>query len=254
MVSARRKQRDYNKCPAHAWQPNHGGNGPTRNNRGEPAVALKVIGRVHTGQAYHQFMLASRRDQRVRDRFLNTALQRLPAGARVLDLGAGTGIDARVYAAHGHPTLVHEPAASMRSFLRRHCRTEIESGTIRVVSPPLTDSVHAVTADFAVFNHIEDLPSLFHDLAAVVEARGFVLASLLSPYFLGDARYGWWRANLVKLLRDGHYASPSESRIHRFAPRVVVRAAAPHFLLERLWPRWPGLATRLYMFLLLRRT
>jgi hypothetical protein len=75
---------------------------------------------------------------------------------------------------------------------------------------------------------------------------------MLNPYYLGDARYGWWRANAVNLLRSGHYAIPSESRIHRFAPRVVARAAAPYFRMERLVPHGLGLAVQLYMFLLLR--
>jgi hypothetical protein len=76
---------------------------------------------------------------------------------------------------------------------------------------------------------------------------------MLNPYYLGDARYRWWRANLVNLLRHGHYAIESESRIQRFAPRVIARAAAPHFRLERTVPRGWGTATQLYLFLLLRR-
>jgi hypothetical protein len=66
-------------------------------------------------------------------------------------------------------------------------------------------------------------------------------------------RYGWWRANLINLVRRGRYAIPSESRIHRFAPRVVARAAAPYFRLERLIPRGFGWAAHPYMFLLFRR-
>jgi hypothetical protein len=77
---------------------------------------------------------------------------------------------------------------------------------------------------------------------------------MLNPCYLGDARYGWWRANIMNLVRNGHYAIDSESRIHRFAPRVVARAAAPHFRLERVTPRGFGLAVHLYMFLLFRRT
>ena len=57
----------------------------------------------------------------------------------------------------------------------------------------------------------------------------------------------------MNLLRSGRYAIESESRIHRFAPRVVARAAAPYFRLERLVPRGLGLAVQLYMFLLFRQ-
>lgn len=209
---------------------------------------------MHTGEQYHQFMLASRRDRTVRARFQKLALDLLPAGADVLDFGAGTGIDAKHYAAHGHVTFVYEPSEAMRAYLVRFCRDELARRTIIAVTSPLTCRMHAVTADFAVFNHFADPAALFAELAHIVRRGGFVLASMLNPYYLGDARYGWWRANVVNLVRHGHYAIASESRIHRFAPRVVARAAAPHFRLERLVPRGPGWVSQPFMFLLLRRT
>lgn len=198
-------------------------------------------------------MLASPRDQLVRDRFQELALSLLPPGASVLDFGAGTGIDAKVYAAKGHPTFVYEPSGANSGYLALHCREEIERKAIATVSPSLDCQVHAVTANFAVLNHIRDQAALFEQLSRVVHPGGFVLASLLNPYYLADVRYRWWRANLWNLLRRGHYAIDSESRIHRFAPRVVARAAAAHFQLESVLPRGLGMTNQLYLFLLLRR-
>lgn len=209
---------------------------------------------MHTGAQYHEFMLASPRDRAVRGRFQQLALGLLPAGADVLDFGAGTGIDAKVYAANGHPTFVYEPAPAMRECLVQYCRDEIARETVIVVASPLACRAQAVTANFAVLNHVADHAVLFEALSRVVRQGGFVLASMLNPYYLGDARYRWWRANVANLLRRGRYAIESESRIHRFAPRVVARAAAPHFRLERLVPRGLGLAVQLYMFLLLRQS
>jgi SAM-dependent methyltransferase len=208
---------------------------------------------VHTGAQYHEFMLASPRDRVVRERFQKMALDLLPAGADVLDFGAGTGIDAKAYAANGHPTFVHEPSQAMGDYLARYCRDEIARKTIITVASPLACKVQAVTANFAVLNHFADHAALFEELSRVVRQGGFVLASMLNPYYLGDARYGWWRANVMNLVRSGHYAIESESRIHRFAPRVVARSAAPYFRLERLVPRGFGWAAQLYMFLLFRR-
>jgi SAM-dependent methyltransferase len=213
----------------------------------------KAIGKVHTGEQYHEFMLASRRDRQVRENFRNLALGLLPAGAELLDFGAGTGIDAKVYAASGHRTFVHEPSQAMLDCLLQHCRDEIARKTVVPVARPLTHEVHAVTANFAVLNHIVDQPSLFEECSRVVGRGGFFLVSMLSPWYLGDARHRWWWANLANLVRSGSYPSPGESRIHRFAPGAVARAAAPHFRLERLVPRGFGLATSLYMFLLFRR-
>lgn len=208
---------------------------------------------MHTGEQYHAVIQTSRRDRQVRDRFQKIVLDLLPEGADVLDFGAGTGIDAKVFAAHGHRTFVFEPSDAMSEHLLRHCREEIVRDTVTPVSLPLTCQVHAVTANFAVLDHFPDHKVLFEDLARVVHKGGFVLVSMLSPYYLGDARYGWWRANLMNLIRHGRYAITSESRIHRFTPGAVARAADPHFRLERLAPRGLGLATHLYMFLLFRR-
>ena len=213
----------------------------------------KAVDDVHTGEQYHKFILASPRDRVVRDRFQKMALDLLPAGADVLDFGAGTGIDAKAYAASGHPTFVYEPAEAMREYLVQYCRDEIARKTMIAVASPLTCKVQAVTANFEVLNHFADHTLLFEELSRVVHQGGFVLASMLNPYYLGDARYGWWRANVINLMRRGHYAISSESHIHRFAPRVVARAAAPYFRLERLIPRGFGLATHLYIFLLFRR-
>ena len=209
---------------------------------------------MHVGEQYHKFIQTSPRDQAVRDRFMKMALGLLPKGADVLDFGAGTGIDAKTYAANGHQTFVYEPSAAMVEYLTQHCRDEIARKTVITTTLPLTCKVQGVTANFAVLNHFEDHTALFEDLSQVVQHGGFVLASMLNPYYLGDVRYGWWRANVMNLVRHGRYAISSESRIHRFTPRVVAEAAAPHFHLERLSPRGLGLATDLYMFLLFRRT
>jgi SAM-dependent methyltransferase len=208
---------------------------------------------VHTGEQYHKFILASRRDQVVRDRFQKIALDLLPAGADVLDFGAGTGIDAKVYVAKGHQTFVYDPSEAMCDYLAQYCRDEIARKTMITVASPLTCKVQAVTANFAVLNHFADHTLLFEELSRVVDQGGFVLANMLNPFYLGDARYGWWRANVINLVRRGHYAIETESRIHRFTPGVVARAAAPYFRLERLIPRGFGLATDPYMFLQFRR-
>ncbi|GLQ91570.1 class I SAM-dependent methyltransferase [Dyella acidisoli] len=208
---------------------------------------------MHTGEQYHNFILTSQRDLLVRGRFQKMALDLLPEGADVLDFGAGTGIDAKAFAAKGHRTFVYEPSEAMGEYLAKYCSDEIERKSIVAVPSPLACKVQGVIANFAVLNHFESHALLFEELSRVVHRGGFVLTSMLNPYYLSDARYAWWRANLLNLLLRGHYAIDSESRIHRFTPGAVARAAEPYFQLERLTPRGFGLATQLYMFLLFRR-
>lgn len=209
---------------------------------------------MHTGEQYHEFFLSSRREVAVRDRFQKLALSLLAKGADMLDFGAGTGIDAKAYVARGHRTYVCEPSASMRGHLELYCRDEIANGAVVNVDNDLSCHVDAVTANFAVLNHIADHAPLFEQLYTVVRPGGFILASMLNPYFLGDVRYGWWRKNLLNLFRHGFYSFDTESGIHRFAPRVLARSAAPYFRVERPHPRGPGMLTEPYLFLLFRRT
>jgi SAM-dependent methyltransferase len=208
---------------------------------------------MHTGEQYHHFFTTSPRDRLIRDRFQDIVLNQLDHGADVLDFGAGTGIDAKTYAAKGHRTFVFEPSNAMSDYLVHHCRDEISRKTVIKITSPLECQVQAVTANFAVLNHFADHTQVFEELSRVVSRGGFVLASMLNPYYVGDARYGWWRKNVVNLIRNGRYAIQSESGIHRFTPGAVTQAAAPHFRLEQLLPRGWGWATQLYMFLLLRR-
>lgn len=208
---------------------------------------------MHTGEQYHQFFMSSKRDLVVRGSFQAMVLDLLGQRGDILDFGAGTGIDAKAYAAQGYRTFVYEPSEAMRGYLERYCREEIADGRIVQLGPELGCKVRAVTANFAVLNHFAGHAALFEQLAGAIDQGGFVLASMLNPYYLGDARYRWWRRNLGTLLRHGRYALDTESGIHRFTPGIVAKAAAPHFRLERTRPRGLRLATSLYMFLLFRR-
>lgn len=209
---------------------------------------------MHTGEQYHQFFLTSRREVALRDRFQQRALALTAPGTDVLDFGAGTGIDAKAYVAKGHRTYVHEPSPSMRGHLELYCRDEIAAGEVVIVDADLPCHVDAVTANFAVLNHIPDQTALFARFSTVVRPGGFILASVLNPYFLGDAKYGWWRKNLWNLAWHGQYGFATESGIHRFAPRLPARAARPHFRLERVFPGGVGGLFAPYLFLLFRRT
>ena len=118
----------------------------------------------------------------------------------------------------------------------------------------ITAPVHLIAANFAVLNLVADLKKLFGQFAHLLAPGGFVLASLLNPFFLGDAKYSWWRANLGAVLKFGTYSVAGESgNIHRFAPAMVARAAQPDFRVVRVVPRGVRLATHRYMFMLFQR-
>jgi hypothetical protein len=205
---------------------------------------------MHSGKAYHDFMLASTRDRKVRQRFQREALRLLPSQAKIFDFGAGTGIDAKAYAAHGHCVFVHEPAESMWTHFACYCREELAEGRIIRSELTTTPPVHLVTANFAVLNLIANRRELFEQFARVAAPGGYVLASLLNPYFLGDAKYRWWRKNLDNLMRSGEYTVSGENGpICRFTPAVVARDAAPTFRIAGVDPKLAGLPIRRYVFM-----
>jgi SAM-dependent methyltransferase len=206
-----------------------------------------------TGERYHQDILARPRDQRTRERFQRLALGLLPPGSRILDFGAGTGIDAKAYAAAGHIVWTYDAEDAQSAYLKQHCRDEIACRTIVPTPYPPAEKVSAVTANFAVLNLIPDLAALFESFSRILDEDGLVLVSLLNPYYIGDFRYDWWRANLLKLLREGQYTVGQQSWVHRYGPGAVTRAAAPHFRLADLHPHRAALWTQQYMVLLFRR-
>jgi len=208
----------------------------------------------HCGKAYHEFMLGSPRDQRARERFQRLVFQVMPSHGTILDFGAGTGIDAAQYAAKGFNVLVHEPSEANLAYLIEHCKEQIEKGSVAITDLSDTRGVEMIAANFAVLNLIGDHRALFAKFGRLLAPRGFALVSLLNPFYLGDARYAWWRGNLPRLIAHGAYAVDGEfDRIYRYAPSSVSRAARPEFTVLACVPNWPMLAVSQYVFMLFQK-
>jgi hypothetical protein len=135
----------------------------------------------------------------------------------------------------------------MRGYFSVHCRDFIQAGQVTLDSGTYQDfltrktvdeePVALVTSNFAPLNLIDDLPGLFARFHSLTEPSGKVLASVLSPYYIGDMKYGWWWQNSRRLWRDGHFSVPGHQ-----APIVRRRLAsyadqgAPYFTLTRVFP------------------
>jgi SAM-dependent methyltransferase len=210
---------------------------------------------MHTGWAYHNFMLASTRDLKVRKRFQRLARSLAPLGGTILDFGAGTGIDAKSYAEIGYKVLVYEPTEENRACVAGYCRDEIAGGRIVISDLATNDTAQLITADFAVLNLVADPRTLFSAFARVLAPDGRVLVSLLNPFFVGDARYPWWRENLRGLLKRGTYVvNGKNGPVYRFTPRFVARSAQPAFHQIGIRPCGPALAASRYMFMAFQKT
>ncbi|MGB6306988.1 MAG: methyltransferase domain-containing protein [Steroidobacteraceae bacterium] len=206
-----------------------------------------------TGAQYVQQITALESDRCARSAFQNRVLTVAPPGAALLDFGAGTGMDARFYAERGFGVSAYDVDPQMREFFAMHCRDLIDAGRITVHAGGYRDFIAAkgvgdvdlITSNFAPLNLIEDLTELFAKFHALTRPGGRVLASVLSPYFGGDLKYGWWWRNSWRLWSEGHFAVPGAQapivrrRLAEFAAR-----SAPYFKLTRVFRGLPPLRER----------
>ncbi len=244
------------------------------------------MSKFHTGADYVEAITELQSDRLARSAFQNLVIQTASPGATVFDFGAGPGIDARFYAERGFKVEAYDVDPGMREYFSVHCREFIDTGQVALDGGTYRDflarktaagagRVELVTANFAPLNLIDDLPGLFARFHALMLPNGKILASVLSPYFVGDLKYLWWWRNSLRLWRDGHYSVPgAQASIFRRRLADFARQCAPYFALTCAYPgpspysrkpphsvdmsrhgrhEWLRLTTSRFMFLLFER-
>lgn len=201
---------------------------------------------LHTGAEYLRAITACESDRRARSAFRELVLRLVSPGGTLFDFGAGTGLDARYFAERGLAVRAYDNDPRMHEFMAQQCQDLIESGRITLETGSYEEFLargrgmeerwaDAVTANFAPLNLIADLQALFARFHALTAPGGRVIASVLNPYYIGDARYRWWWRNLPRLWRFGRYAlEGAQGEIVRRSPAEFAAQSAPWFVLERL--------------------
>jgi SAM-dependent methyltransferase len=211
---------------------------------------------AHTGARYVEAISALPSDRLARAAFHDLVLRIVRPGAAVFDFGAGPGIDARFYAERGFRVGAYDVDPGMCDYLSIHCRELIQAGQITLHTGTYADfltsetpsdppGLDLVTSNFAPLNLVEDLQGLFSKFHGLTAPDGKVLASVLSPYFVGDLRYRWWWSNCGRLWRDGHFALPgAKGPVVRRRLADFAAQSAPHFALKRVFPGIPSYRDR----------
>ena len=207
---------------------------------------------IVTGARYVEQITALEADCRARAAFRDLVMRLAPPGATVFDFGAGPGLDARFSAEHGYVVAAYDVDPGMCEFFAGHCREFMHAGRITLScssyrdflasdASPGAGEADLVTSNFAPLNLIDDLRPLFAKLHTLTSSQGKVLASVLSPYFFGDLKYGWWWRNLPRLWRDGHF-SVQGAQVPIVRRRLTDYAAqsAPYFALQRVFRGLPS--------------
>jgi SAM-dependent methyltransferase len=191
-------------------------------------------------EEYDEVMARDPRNAVVRRAFHALVASVVPAGARVLDFGCGTGIDAAWYAGRGHAVIAYDHAARMVERITTNYPSPVAAGSIIPTSFPFASfpdalppaargPVDAVMANFAVLNLISDLPGLFDQFALLVRPGGVVIASVLNPYYWRDLRI----ATQVLRRRGTLVIDGGDSASYRYRVSAVTRAARQFVLVTR---------------------
>jgi SAM-dependent methyltransferase len=239
---------------------------------------LRYLQRTPAGADYVRQIGAQESDRRTRAAFRDLVLGITPPGAQLFDFGAGPGIDARFFAELGFTIDAYDVDPRMRDFFTDHCRDLIDAGRITLDGSAYREFLARKTANsgrradliisnFAPLNLVDDLRELFEKFHTLTGPTGKVLASVLSPYFIGDMRSrSWWRG-AARLWRYGELFLPGpQAPYYRRLLRNFRAVSAPHFQLNRVFNSngidlrydgrfgWPRIARCRYMFLLFEKT
>jgi SAM-dependent methyltransferase len=211
---------------------------------------------IITGAQYVQQIIALESDRRTRSAFQTLAMSLVPPDGVLFDFGAGPGIDARFYAEHGFTVAAYDVDSQMRQYFAAHCRDLIEAGRVTLGGGDYREFLACknvggvgdfdlVTSNFAPLNLVDDVQELFAKFHALTGPRGRVLASVLSPYFVGDLKYGWWWRNVLRLSRDGHFfVQGAQARIVRRRLTDFSARSMPYFTLKRVFRGLPPSSKR----------
>ena len=206
---------------------------------------------IHAGAEYVRAIQRHESDRQARDAFQALALRHVPPRGTIFDFGAGAGIDARFFAERGLCVRAYDNDPRMRAYLAETCRELIDAGRILpetgeyaeflARTPDLgAPRAHLVIANFAPLDLIDDLPVLFAKLHALTNPGGGLLASVLSPYFLGDLTFGWRWRGMIRQWRTGKLTvTGARGNIIRRHLGVFAAECAPWFRLERVFRGLP---------------
>jgi SAM-dependent methyltransferase len=194
----------------------------------------------------------------MRQCFWQRAEALLPPAARILDFGAGTGIDAQHFADLGHRVVAYDLSRGMIEILERRCEAHLAAGTILPLAGTLAETrdsiMHqapydAVICNLAVFSLMPKIDDTLRLFGAAVRPGGFALICIQNPWFRAEMRHrGFWRALLrMPLVGVIRYPFHQSGYNFRHSPWQIERSARRDFAPDRspapqccrdAFPRW----------------
>jgi ubiquinone/menaquinone biosynthesis C-methylase UbiE len=204
-------------------------------------------------EQYDSQLARSKQNQSIRDHFLARVTARVRSGARIVDFGCGTGIDAAWYADRGYTVVGYDISHGMIDVARHRCGAQVDDERVVFVSGQSSElwaalndgeDADAIVANFAVFNHVHDLKELFRSAAAHLVSGGLVITQMLNPFYWRDVRrFWWWRSAVTSFASGAVVFRGPDTTTYRHFPRFVVQAADGFSLDELAWSAESGAAS-----------
>ena len=178
----------------------------------------------------------------VRECFWHRAEAMLPEAARVLDFGAGSGLDARHFAALGHSVTAFDVSEGMLRVLKQKSAEQVAAGAIVPILGPGAEArrelvarapFDAVLCNFAVFSTLPRLDETFRLFGELVRPGGAALICIQNPWYIEEVlQPRSFLPAVLKMPFAGVLRYPSAQSVYNFrhTPGQVRRAARPEFI------------------------
>jgi len=187
----------------------------------------------------------------MREQVYKHVFEVFPENAKVLELNAGTGIDAFAFAEKGFHVLATDASEGMLNQLKHKIETTNVRGSVRSKYLPFEEfhkldeeGFDAVFSDFGGLNCLDDYTKITHHLPKVLKPGAVVTWVLISPYCLWEwffalkGKFGLAFRRLKKRNVKAHLEGV-EFATFFFSPKEVRKAFGPDFEMIKL----QGLAT-----------
>lgn len=137
-----------------------------------------------------------------RARAIAHCIDRLPQGARVLDVGGGTGVDAGILSALEYRVVILEPSAGMGEVARGRGATVVAGGAADLEGMPDLGVFDGALSNFGALNCVADLTAFGRGLHARLRPGAPAVLVVMGPFALPEALVllsrGRWKTLLAR--------------------------------------------------------
>ena len=209
----------------------------------------------HTREAFNTIAVDFDRQDKANDILLwmrkaiyGIYLKNIPPGANVLELNAGTGIDAKYLASRGIKVYATDISDVMINLLKKSAASEIEAGMIEAKVCPFSgigiiekSGFDAAISNFGGLNCISNFKKLSADLSSKLKPEGKLIAVVMNDFCPWEIFYFMLKLDFKKAFRrfkkEGIDASLDNEKVKTFyfSPKEFARDFSEHFETEKIY-------------------